>query len=158
MDDFPAFYGGWSRKTYADTEQKVAESCDLVACSSEALLQKWRRRLPGRAVEFLPNGYHMRALPPFVQHAPSNRIGFVGTMAGWFDWNLVCEMARALPEAEFVLAGPAFGAPPRLPDNIRRLPPCPVEEAVGLMAGCVAGIIPFLRISLTEAVDPVKYY
>jgi glycosyltransferase involved in cell wall biosynthesis len=92
-------------------------------------------------------------------------LGYVGSIHSWFDAPLVETLARAIPEARVVLVGPAH---PSLAREIERataavpnlfwLGPKPKEAVPGLVRAFRAGLIPFRRTPLTEAVNPVKLY
>ncbi|GGC87380.1 hypothetical protein GCM10011396_38290 [Undibacterium terreum] len=98
---------------------------------------------------------------PFFSEIKQKReiIGFVGTIASWFDWGLVIEIAEALPNICVQLIGPRAGyVPANLPRNIELLPACTVAEAIAYCQNFKVGLIPFVHNQLTESVDPIKYY
>ena len=157
MDDFPAFYGPLSGGAMARRERVIARMVDWVFCSSHALVRKFDR-LAGR-VHLVPNGYPMGSLPEPAPAGSRADIGYVGSIARWFDWPLVAEIARALPAVTIRLIGPEFVARPRaLPANVTVLPECPREEAVAHVREFAVGLIPFGLSRLTASVDPIKYY
>jgi glycosyltransferase involved in cell wall biosynthesis len=86
------------------------------------------------------------------------RIGFVGGIdAHTFDAELFGDIARRLPEAQFILVG-ACSLPPHwceLP-NVLRLGPRPYEAVADYMAACDVLIMPWNRSSWIEACNPVK--
>lgn len=160
MDDFPAFYSGLSRSSMEKTEALIAAHCDYFFCSEASLIDKLQARGIDKPVHLIPNGYDMERLPQAgKQNGKPAVIGFVGTIARWFDWEIVIEMARALPEVEVRLIGPqADLIPPHLPKNIHLLPACTVADAIVHSEQFTVGLIPFLQNQLTESVDPIKYY
>lgn len=160
MDDFPAFYQGLSRASMKRTENALLEHCDFFFCSEPSLINKLHHAGLRKPVNLIPNGYDMQRLPTTSKINPeSNTIGFVGTIAAWFDWKIVIEMAKALPQTNIRLIGPHIGhLPPHLPANIELLPPCLVTDAIRYSQEFRVGIIPFLNNQLTESVDPIKYY
>jgi glycosyltransferase involved in cell wall biosynthesis len=91
--------------------------------------------------------------------------GYVGSIHSWFDLDLVATVAAALPDARFVLVGPA---PPETAARLRALAASrtnlfwlgarPYDDVPGLVRAFRAGLIPFKRTPLTEAVNPVKLY
>ena len=91
--------------------------------------------------------------------------GYVGSLHSWFDVPLVEALARAIPESRVVLVGPAHPSVAReieraavaLP-NLFWIGPKPKEAVPGLVRAFRAGLIPFRRTPLTEAVNPVKLY
>ncbi len=92
-------------------------------------------------------------------------LGYVGSIHSWFDAPLVEALARAIPESRVVLVGPAHPSVAReieravaaLP-NLFWLGAKPKEAVPGLVRAFRAGLIPFRRTPLTEAVNPVKLY
>lgn len=160
MDDFPAFYRGLSRLAMQRAEADLVRRCDYLFCSQPTLAAKLARSAPAAPIRLIPNGYDMARLPPWSQRQPGPAvIGFVGTLAAWFDWPLVIEMAQALPAVTVRLIGPRAGhIPAGLPRNIELLPACPVEQAIRHCQEFTVGLIPFLDNALTRSVDPIKYY
>lgn len=159
MDDFPAFYSGLAAKSLAAVENGIARRASFITCSSDRLLERWRDRVGGARCALLPNAYPMSSLPPCPEHrTPARRIGYVGTLAKWFDWELIAGIARALPGVEIALVGSLHCPVPPLPDNVRLLGATSVEGCREFLSGCDVGLIPFLQTRLTESVDPVKYY
>jgi glycosyltransferase involved in cell wall biosynthesis len=160
MDDFPAFYSGLSRFSMQKIESELAQYCDFFFCSEQSLVSKLAKCNVKKSVSLIPNGYDMQRLPMPSKHQPERKIiGFVGTIASWFDWKLVIEMALALPDVTIKLIGPRAGyLPSSLPNNIELLPACTVEEAIQHCQQFTVGLIPFINNKLTESVDPIKYY
>ncbi len=160
MDDFPAFYRGISRYSMERIQGDLARRCDYLFCSQQSLIEKLALYAPETPIRLIPNGYDMRRLPNFFSIKPEKEIiGFVGTIAAWFDWKLVIEMAQALPNICVQLIGPRAGyIPTNLPENIELLPACTVEEAIVYCQNFNVGLIPFVNNQLTTSVDPIKYY
>ncbi len=88
-------------------------------------------------------------------------IGFYGAIAEWFDADLVADLAELRPRWRFELIGSTFTGDvlrlERLP-NVTLLGEKPYADLPRLTAGWDAFIIPFKRIPLTEATNPVKAY
>lgn len=159
MDDFPSFYEGLSRKMMQRSAAATAEQCDIIFFSDQTLLKKIGTLPASVRTEVIPNGYDMSRLPPVDAYQPAGMIGFVGTIAGWFDWDLVLEMANALPEVMIRLVGPCIGEKPaQLPANIEMKPACNLEQAIAYCSEFSAGLIPFQQTPLTDSVDPIKFY
>lgn len=157
MDDFPAFYKGLSARAMARREWQIVGAVNRVICSSHALLKKFTAR--GVTAELRLNGYAMSQLPEPLPSRDRTLIGYVGTIGKWFDWPLVIELAQALPDMRIRLIGPEFvPRPGALPKNIEIMPECSQAQAVLLVREFIAGLIPFNRSHLTDAVDPIKYY
>lgn len=166
MDDMPQFSRGLSRRWMGRTHGALLEQAQAVWGSSARIVESLagRTRQPAALVRngtMLPpapepahggvgSGAHARA--PLV-------LGYVGTVAAWFDWQALCRLALALPQARIDVYGPLECTPPAaLPPNVRLLGPVPHAQVFALMRGWHAGLIPFVRNTLTQSVDPVKYY
>jgi glycosyltransferase involved in cell wall biosynthesis len=160
MDDFPAFYSGLSRLAMRWREQKLVRHVSTVLASSTAIKQRWSA-LRGD-VRLVHNGLDLNLLPPpKLNDATRTRkvLGYVGTIASWFDWVWVIELAKARPSDVVRLIGPVFApAPLPLPQNIEILPPCNHQAALAAMQDFNVGLIPFKKNNLTASVDPIKYY
>ncbi|MDB5940309.1 MAG: glycosyltransferase [Polaromonas sp.] len=160
MDDFPAFYHGFSKQAMARREQAVAARVSQVLVSSTMLAERFSG-LQSRPVITL-NACAIESLPFMsekTQKPVQAVLGYVGTMGHWFDWKLVFSIARANPSMCIRLIGPVYTAPPAgIPLNIQMLPACDHASAILWMQGFSVGLIPFLKNELTASVDPIKYY
>ncbi len=88
-------------------------------------------------------------------------IGFYGAIAEWFDADLVADLAELRPRWRFELIGSTFtGDVSRLEKlpNVKLLGEKPYADLPRFVAEWDAFIIPFKRIPLTEATNPVKAY
>ena len=160
MDDFPEFYRGLARTLNRRIEHEIADAVDDILVSSTVLQDKFSRL--GLVPELLPNGLQTcpKALEPVTDDTGSERVvGYVGTIGDWFDWSLVIEMARSLPEMRFEIIGPEMAPPKkRLPANVHRAGECAGHEVFSRLRSFIAGLIPFKLNRLTAAIDPIKYY
>ncbi|CAG9186940.1 MULTISPECIES: glycosyltransferase family protein [Cupriavidus] len=157
LDNFPAFYRGVSRLSMKRRLKDVCRTVTDVFCSSNQLaldIQAVRHD----AITVL-NGYPTDHLPQPSIMATRKYVGYLGTIGEWFDWPLVCEIARALPEIPVRLVGPEFvPRPADLPPNIEFLGERPFNEMADFVRDFAVGLIPFKRNELTDSVDPIKFY
>jgi len=158
MDNFPEFHRGLSRQAAHYYEDAVAAKVDLVLASSSYLAAKFINH--GLNVRKVLNAYPMETLPPWQPDANHNAVlGYLGCIGSWFDWPLVMQLARQMPQASLELIGPRHvSVPSGLPANIRLFPPCKQSEASRHLARFSAGLIPFKNNALTAGVDPSKNY
>ena len=160
MDDFPAFYHGFSRRSMARREQAVADRVSRVLVSSTMLAERFSG-LRSRPVIAL-NACAVESLPfmdEITQKPEQTVLGYVGTIGHWFDWELVFSLARTHPSMCIRLVGPIYTAPPAgMPLNIEIFPACDHASAIQWMQGFSVGLIPFIKNELTASVDPIKYY
>lgn len=166
MDDMSQFSRGMSQRWMHRAHGAVLAQAQAVWCSADKLMQSARghtRALPAlvRNGTVLPEprqpgasgvGTALHAGAPLV-------LGYVGTIASWFDWQALARLAAALPQARIEVYGPLESArPASLPPQVQLLGPVPHAQVFGLMRHWHAGLIPFVRNALTSSVDPVKYY
>lgn len=160
MDNFPAFYGGIARSAMYKHEKQVAVQVKAMLVSSTPLKRQWENVRPD--VRLVRNGIDVAALPaPKAVSASRDRkvLGYMGTIAAWFDWDWVVALAKARPADVVHLIGPTFIRVPKpLPQNIEILPPRDHRSALEAMQNFDAGLIPFKKNDLTASVDPIKYY
>jgi hypothetical protein len=160
MDDFPAFYSGLSRLAMRWREQKLVRRVSTVLASSSAIKRRWSA-LRGD-VRLVRNGLDLSVLPTLKRNDATRTpkvLGYVGTIATWFEWEWVIELANAQPTDMVRLIGPVSApAPAALPQNVEVLPPCNHRAALTAMQDFDVGLIPFKRCKLTASVDPIKYY
>ncbi|MDI6773266.1 MAG: glycosyltransferase, partial [bacterium] len=99
--------------------------------------------------------------PAWLRQLPRPVIGYYGAIAEWFDSKLVGELARLRPEWTFVLVGSTYTADLRplegLP-NVRLPGEQPYARLPAFLHSFDVCLIPFKRLPLTEATDPVKFY
>lgn len=160
MDEFPAFYAGFSRFALARRERLIAERVDVISVSCSELKSRWGRL--HKDVRLVHNGLDFSATQSVERVSVSSDkkvFGYVGTIASWFDWAWVCALAKARSNDEIRLIGPVFEQPAgKLPSNVKLLPACDHAAALGAMTQFQVGLIPFKKNALTASVDPIKYY
>jgi hypothetical protein len=158
MDDFPEFYGGLSKSSLQRHESKISKLVDIVFVSSTYLKTKFAHK--GLDPILLHNACqlpHSDNIP--AKKEQNNVLGYVGAVASWFDWDLVCNLAKNLPSFRLRIIGPMFNHPRKsLPQNIEILPSCAHSETIKHICQFSAGLIPFKINKLTNGVDPIKYY
>lgn len=157
MDHVPAFTSGRSARWLARAEEELAARARWILSSSTALHEKLsrfgtkRRLVRNGLARIQPGRAATVSSGPFV-------LGFIGTLASWFDWDAVIRLATEIPESQIVLIGPCDAPPARLPPNVHLKPPIPQNRVYEAIRGFSIGLIPFKNNELTEFVDPVKYY
>jgi hypothetical protein len=166
MDDMPLFSSGLSQRWMLRAHTTLLAQAQAVWGSAEKLVQSMNgltRSAPAlvRNGTLLPEsitamdsgvGSAAHASAPIV-------LGYVGTLASWFDWQALGTLTAALPQARIDVYGPQEGPlPAGLPPQVRLHGAVPHAQVFGLMRQWHAGLIPFARNALTDSVDPVKYY
>jgi hypothetical protein len=144
-------------------EERLVTGSDLVVASSDLLLEGIRGR--ARASMLIRNACEYEHFCGAIGSGPlaegPARIGYYGAIAEWFDGGLVAKLARIRPGWQFDLIGSTLAGNVRaledLP-NVRLLGERPYAELPRWIGDWDAFIIPFKRIPLTEATNPVKVY
>jgi teichuronic acid biosynthesis glycosyltransferase TuaH len=164
-DDHASFPGmrSWTQ-TYFN---KTSRTADAVFASSRALLDKVAAVRGGaNGLEYLGNGvdfdHFQIANGSGVPERP--RIGYIGALAPWLDFEAVADLARRRPEWEIVLVGPILlGVEEEvfkltsLP-NVFHLEAVPYDRLPEVLGQFSLGLIPFRYNELTKGVNPNKLY
>lgn len=165
MDDFPQFFQGISARSMEKVHRRVIQNADVCLFSSHNLQIKYGSL--AKQSELVLNAcdeafqhqcqslLHERAL----RTLDTRTFGYVGSIAEWFDWDSVIQLAKDNPEDKVVIVGPNYSrCIPDLPENIELRKAVQHSEIPKLLASFDFGLIPFKKNELTNSVDPVKYY
>lgn len=170
MDDALGFPSSPSRfALLARLERDLVTRAAVILCSSgrlcELLISRYGRGIESR-ISLVRNGVSERLLTKAAAY-PSGatkaagdnlKIAYFGTIAEWFDFEILLAALNRNPALEFHLAGPiSVGDVPRH-ERLKFHKPLCHDELAGFAADFDAFIMPFRLSPLTEAVDPVKLY
>ena len=148
------------RRSTVMIESELLARADVVVVSS-AMLERQALQKRGDVV-MVRNGCdyeHFAATTTSRNARPV--IGYYGAIAEWFDSAVVVELALRRPDWDFVLVGATYGAAIA---RLAKLPnvSLPGEQAYESLPEWLGrfdvAIIPFRRMPLTEATNPVKVY
>jgi hypothetical protein len=152
-------------RSYPEVEEEAMRRVDWVVATAHSLAERARRVT--RNVLLLPNGVDLDrfdrardSLGALPRPEERPRAVYVGAIDSWLDTGVLSRLARALPGADLVLAGPdrvGRGWARDLP-NVRHVGPVAPEQVPALLAGSSVGLIPFRDTPLTRAIHPVKIY
>ena len=165
FSDLPIPYA--NPNTVRQIEARTVLHADLVF----AISQKLQKRLVSinDNVVYAPHGVQYDlfsqadspgALPDDLQSIPSPRIGFVGSLASWLDYELMLNLARSRRDWNLCLVGPvehdvdlsALAAEP----NVHLLGQRTRQQVVDYLRGFDVGLVPFLVNDLTVHSNPLK--
>ena len=163
MDHHEGF-GGMPQSLVA-LEHAYMARADVTTVTSQWLCD-WAAAQGRRDAVVVRNGCdydHFHAPPAKTYRAtpPRKVIGYFGAIAQWFDVELVDKLARHFPDCEILLIGDdsiqAARSLGKLP-NVRMLGERHYAELPHFLHGFDVCLLPFLRIPLTLATNPVKVY
>jgi glycosyltransferase involved in cell wall biosynthesis len=168
-DDHSKFPGmrSWTEAYF----YRTSRNADSVFASSRALLEKVSTvRGDARECHYLGNGVdfaHFQNGTADTEQAARQgtpRIGYIGALAPWVDFEATAELARRHPEWEIVLVGPILHKVDEqvlkltsLP-NVFHLPAVSYDRLPGILRQFTLGLIPFRYNELTAGVNPNKLY
>lgn len=159
MDDYASFYTGISKVSMMEIEKQLLKYKPLVLSSCSNLVPRYEAL--GLSVRKVFNAVP-DSIPRFNNHCRQGVrpvLGYVGGVGSWFDWEWLIELANLFPNSDIRIIGPLFeGRPKHLPPNIHFYGPCDHLTAMRHIAQFNVGLIPFKRNTITNAVDPIKYY
>jgi len=161
MDDHSGF--STNGEAMLAAENHLLRSADLVVASSQTLFDKVaplaRQALMIRNAVDYP---HFAAVPETHRASSASlTVGYYGAIADWFDSDLMAALAKSRPNWRLVLIGSTFSAdigPLEACQNIVLTGEKPYAELPLLIADWDCCVIPFKRLPLTEATNPVKVY
>jgi polysaccharide pyruvyl transferase CsaB len=158
MDDHSGF--STNRPEMIEQEKDLLSSAGLVTASSRLLDQEARKR--NANVLLLPNACDYEHFAN-IGKARNSRpvVGYYGAIADWFDSDLVADLAERRPDWDFLLVGSTFTADTsrlsKLP-NVSLPGEKPYAEIPRWLEKFDVAILPFKRLPLTEATNPVKAF
>ena len=157
---FPSSYVRW--------ERDLIDRSDMVICTAETLREAKADLHPN--VHTVTNGVQIkhfaRTQDPAVSLAPDLRglrhpiVGYVGTVFGWLDQEMVARAAEARPDWSFVFVGPITTNVDRLRSlpNVHLLGPRPYAELPSYLKGFDVATVPFIFHDVTMRASPIKFY
>ena len=154
---------------FAEIEKKVCSTVDLVLYTAHSL-HDYANFKGARESRYFPHGVDWkRFAQPQVQQPTEYLkltkpiVVYVGSIEGWFDFDLISDAALELPDFSFVIIGPlhhknAF----RGISNIYFLGPQPYAKIPAYLRWADVGIIPF-KVNgqykkLIDGINPIKLY
>lgn len=155
---------------YVREEWRTAlEEADVLTATSKTLVDLMQKEVD-REIVLVPNGVDIEpyqsepARPSDLPASGRRLVVYAGTIASWFDFDLLGKLARTTTDTDFVLIGPVHPDVAAVAEQLRAIPNCsflgpkPHTEIPRYLLHADAGLIPFVRNALTAAVNPVKLY
>lgn len=172
MDDMLAFPSKKGLKVIERREAELIKRADIVFCSASHLAEKLRRRhhtdrefvLLNNALSINDNEYVSKEeawiIAPDYFNSENFKLCYIGTIADWFDFDLIEKAIREIYSLEVHLWGPYT---PKIKENHnhgRLVFHGPVDHkyVLPIMEASDALIMPFVLNELILSVNPVKLY
>lgn len=162
MDDFDVLgASAMSRENTRRQEQSLCSRANLIFTSSSILQKKICGNTPDQAqrVYLIRNGCNGKLYPRVTgDHGERLYAGYVGTIAEWFDFDLVMESLERIPDLEYFLIGPVLIKNPPMHNRIHYLGTVAHEKLFNIVKDMDCLVMPFRLVDVVLAVDPVKLY
>jgi glycosyltransferase involved in cell wall biosynthesis len=165
VDEFSEF-SGYDGALIRRLERELIRKSDIVLTSAEGLYEARRRLHPRTCLirhgvdvdHFAKALMGETRIPDLLTELPRPVIGFFGLISGWFDMDLMRELAELRPDWSFVLMGAAerdVSALERRP-NVHLTGRVSYDDLPGYCRGFDVAVIPFVVNELTRHVNPIK--
>ncbi|MCL6636496.1 MAG: glycosyltransferase [Alicyclobacillus sp.] len=165
--DLHVGFRGWLRPaTVEQMEADAAAVSRVVFATADTLATRMRRWHPD--VRLLPNAAevdhfataHRVPVHPRLHSLPEPRVGLIGGLGPWVDWDFLAGLADALPHVQFVMIGPVETDVSALArrSNVHFLGLQPYAELPQYLAGLQATLVAFAPSELAHSVNPIKVY
>ncbi len=170
-NDYPMGFPGtpeWAEGYF----RKLVSHADLVVAVSEGLINKLKE-LGVSKVHHIPNGVDYSLFreaaeggtPAEMEDLPSPVLGYAGSIAEWFDMELVRRISEKFSNGCVVLIGPVFQSRREELDemlrersNVYHLGPKPYRELGAYVSSFDVSLIPLRVTELRRMADPNKLY
>ena len=160
--------GGFSNVTsyMLEPEVELVKKSDLILATSHLLFHEKAQQntnciLVPNGTEFDHFNYSSEIVPDELINIRKPIIGYYGAISDWLDTELIGNLASARSDWNFVLIGRIDSADVsrlRKASNVFLLGEKPYELLPGYLQHFDTCIIPFRKIPLTEATNPVKLF
>ncbi|HYG74491.1 MAG TPA: glycosyltransferase [Planctomycetota bacterium] len=147
----------------ARTLQRATHVCYTAKTLENRVTSGVQKRMLLRNGVALENFATQHAEPGAFANIPRPRAIYVGSIEYWFDFELLTQAARALPNVNFILVGHPECAKEKLGalKNVHILGRRPYAEVPAMLQHSDVGLIPFdvaAHPALVNAINPIKLY
>jgi len=170
LDDVSIYTGSALLDRFLDYEQQLIAKADVIITTA-AKLEAHLRVRTSKPIYRIPNGvdydwFQKQALnalmPDDVRDLKRPIVGYVGSLSGWIDYELIGAVASKMPDVSFVFVGP-FDSSERMKQlqtfpNIHWLGRKPYGEVPKYIKAFDVCTIPFKKGSIAETTNPVKIF
>ena len=169
VDNWPSFFDDRRRKEIREKETRLLSRADMVLVTSRVLQKRIEKRT--RNVYLVPNGVETEhfssaiggnlLVPEDIRALQKPLIGYMGSVAGWLDFDLILHAADVRRDYNFIFIGPLGGIKSADYNHVRNLHflgSKPYDILPNYLKRMDVMILPFKVNELTRSVDPVKAY
>ena len=151
---------------YEALERELVRRADFVICAAPEL-EAYAADLGARRTVVVENGVDLSHMgnpapePAEYSRISRPRVVYVGALREWFDYALVAELCRRMPDVQFVVIGPDRRATFLPTANLHVLGERLRADVPGFLQHADVGLIPFDRArhpALVDGVNPLKLY
>lgn len=146
----------WSGKWSKIYEQKFAGTTDQIITSSETLASKFEGK--HHRIHAVKNGVNLEIFAGMKQEkTKTNKLGYIGAIDGRIDFELLMEVAEAMPDYTLEMVGPVkVDLPEPYPSNILFIGSKNQRDLPSYLGTWDLCMIPFRKTALTRAIYPLK--
>lgn len=159
MDNFEALYPDQKRKhRIIRQEEELIRRCDVLVASAQFLVTKVNSVVGWAKARLVRNGISMPHVMPVKESQIKSdyHVGYIGTIAEWFDTELLRYGNEHFPNVHYHLIGPGTISPAIERTKLYGAVPHYKLKDYAENLDCL--IMPFLINDIVTAVDPVKLY
>jgi len=157
---------GDGKETLKNNEKRLMDYANSVVVSSSELKKVIQSHYPNfdGEIKIITNGVDLSNFKysKKLNKSDMKNIGYVGTIAEWFDFDLIKRTAIENPDFNFKIAGPIKKGfkydSSSCPSNIKFLGSIPYEKVPNFIKTCEVLLLPFKVNDFINAVNPVKLY
>lgn len=162
VDDFGT-WPGLDQKPLAELEAEVIGKADILVAASRVL--KERLETTRSDVTLLPHGVELAHWAkssehphPLLEPLEKPVVSFWGLVDRRMDLEFLRALSKTLDRGTIALVGPEENPDPKLAaiPRIRRLPALPYEELPQIAEGSQALLLPYQKVPVTLAMQPLK--
>lgn len=149
--------------TIKDMENKLIERADDILVTSvnlqDILLKRYGYNIKDK-LYLVRNGFAGKILDvsPKIISSSKVEIAYIGTVAKWFDFNLLEKSLKKFSNLEYTIIGPIYDDVKVVNPRIHFLGTIEHERLYENIKSSRALIMPFKLNKIVESVDPVKLY
>lgn len=174
MDDQPLLEPNIKMRNRAvKLERLLVKRANLILASSAYLKEKLIHRysIENGKIVLLRNAVDLSEFEqlgtkesqlPITESVQRPVVGYVGSIDYWLDTEMIYNVARELPNFEFVFYGPISDSKKKEvsshPENVHFLGSVPHSSVSSIISGFSVCTMPFLVIEMIKSVNPVKIY